>query len=149
MYLLKKSILKSFGACVAALGLASFAAVVYILAAQGLAEIDHLERYALLHDLVIIEQFLLQPAVSFLHANAPLFYEGLDLAPYLIAVALIVLWATCESERHRLRVMDWDLEAERSAARAAGIAARERARAAARQAELARLHERESARLVA
>jgi hypothetical protein len=147
MHFLKKSVLTVFTAGVATLSRLSFAAVVYILAAQGLAEIAQLERYALLNNLVLIERFLLQPAVDYLHANLPLIYQGLDLAPYAIASAIIVLWAACEAERERLRVMAWDLAAERAASRAAKAAAQERARAAERQAEVSRVHQRDRERL--
>jgi hypothetical protein len=149
MYLIKKSILKSFEALVVALSGVCLAGAVLVLGAQWLAEIERLERYPLLSDIVLIERWLIDPAAGWLRANAPLTVSGVDLAPYLIAVAIIVLWVSCEGERHRLRVMDWDLEEERAAARAWRYAAQERARAAQRQAELARLHAREAARLAA
>ncbi len=134
MYYVKKTILKCFGLCVLALSRASFAAALWIIAAEGLSQLDHLERYALLRDIVIIERFALRPAVAFLHVNAPTFYSGLDLAPYLIAAAIIFFWSACESERHRLKVMNWDLDAEHAATRAARVALRETMRLAAERA---------------
>lgn len=149
MYLIKKTILKSFAAFVLILSRLSLAATVLILAAQGLAEMDHLERYALSNDLVLIVRHLLAPAVKFLHANLPLTVSGLDLAPYLIAVGFIVVWAFAEAERHRLRLLDWDLKEQRKVQLAEKALEKERRREAERRAELARVHERERARLAA
>jgi|GEM_PF-2877462 len=139
MYHLKKSILRAFEALVGALSVLSLAAAVYVLAAQELAEIVRIERFALLNNLLIIERFLTQPAVDFLHANVPTMFMGVDVAPYLIAAAIITLWATCEGEIHRLRVMRWDLE-ERRREELLAASARARALEAARQAEFERRH---------
>ena len=144
MHYFKKAVLKSFGLIVAALSWLSLTAAVWILAAQELAEIRHLERYALLSDLLTIERFLIAPAAAYLRANAPMTWGGVDLAPYLIAAAIIVLWATCEAELHRLRVMDWDLNQARRAELTARDEERESNRADARRTALSRLDERES-----
>ncbi len=149
MYLIKKTILKAFQAFVIILSRLSLAAAVLVLTAQGLAEMDHLERYTLSNDLVMIVRHLLAPAVKFLHANVPLTVSGLDLAPYLVAVAFIVLWAFAEAERHRLRVLDWDLNEQRKVQLAEKAVEKERRREVERRAELARVHERERARLAA
>ncbi len=147
MHWIKKAILTSFALIVAVISRLALAAAVLILAAQGLAEIQHLSRYALAYDIVQISRHLLAPAVSYLHANIPLVFAGLDLAPYLIAVGFIVVWATAEAERHHLRVLKWDLDEQRKRQVAEKAAEKERRREAARREELRRLHERERARL--
>jgi hypothetical protein len=147
MYLIKKPILWSFHFLVAMLSRAVLGAIVLVLAAEGAANVSHVERYALLNNVVVIEKYLEQPANDYLHANVPCVAAGVDFAPYIVVLALLGLWMACESERFRLTLFAWDLEIERRQAVLRRAAKQERARDAARRAEIARLHEKDQAAL--
>ncbi len=116
MHSLKVFILKAFGLLVAALGRLTLVGAALVVGAQGLAFVDHVERYAFLKNFLVVERRLEAPAVKVLHANLPCVYGGIDLAPYAIGLVLIVAWILCESELHRLRVTQWRLSEEKKLA---------------------------------
>lgn len=118
MYTVKKLILQSFGLVVAFLSRVVLAALVWMIGAQALAMVDHLERYAYLYKALQWERALEKPAVAFLHRNVPSVYGGVDVAPYAIGVGLLVLWILLESERYHLKNLAWRLSESRRTAQA-------------------------------
>jgi hypothetical protein len=145
MYWIKKPILASFQLVVATLSRLVLGAIVLVLAGEGIADLKHVERYALLNNILVIERYVEQPVNDYLHANIPCSVAGVDVAPYLLVLALLGLWTAAESERFRLTLLSWDLEIERRMAVQRRIARRESRRDAARAAEIARLHARDEA----
>lgn len=123
MHHAKAAILKSFRLVVTLLGRTALLALLAVMTAEGLAFVEHLDKYALLENFFLVERYVEKPVTDLLHANVPCVFAGVDVAPYMIAVALLVLWVVCESERYRLRVQAWRLEEERKIALAGKTAA--------------------------
>ncbi|MDE2491616.1 MAG: hypothetical protein KGM24_12285 [Elusimicrobia bacterium] len=126
MHHFKKAIVKSFSLVVAVLERSALAAVATMLVAQALPFVADLKRYRLLENVFLIEQHLEKPATALLRANLPLVYGGVDLSPYLIIGALMILWGVCEAERGRLARMLHRIDADRREARAEMDAERKR-----------------------
>jgi hypothetical protein len=128
MHHAKTAILKSFGLVVTVFARFFLICLLVVMAAEGLAFVDHLNSYAILQRFFLVEQSFQKPVVDLLHANIPCVFGGLDFAPYMIAVALLILWGVCEAELYRLRHMEWRVSEERKVAQRIKAAAKEEKR---------------------
>jgi class 3 adenylate cyclase len=144
MFAAKSLILKTFTAFVTVASRFMLCCLLFVLAGQGLAALDHIDKFPLLKNALSLERIFEKPFTTLLHANVPCVSGGLDLAPYIVAGALLILWIVFETERYRLRGMAWKLEQERNNAKARKELARVEAKSA--KASKALLKEQEAAR---
>jgi class 3 adenylate cyclase len=137
MHLLKKLFVRSSGTIVAMLGRLSFAAFLIVVAAHAAPSVAHLERYKLLYRGYLLEHRLEAPVASWLRANLPMVWSGVDATPLVIAVAFLVLWTICDYQRDRfaLKLSRVDEDARRASNAKQMARAREQAARAAKAAE--------------